>query len=144
MANSTANDFGMITSKVSSIPYPVAATTHIYQYTHVGLTSGGYLVPADDTAARTYVGLSAQEVNNTGADGALYCDVVPPIVEPFHVFNAASPAIATLLGQLVYFLYDNQVALVGTTTYDNVAGRVVEVMSTATAGKVRVDTSQRV
>jgi hypothetical protein len=140
---SSANRPDLISSKVQYVAYPVYTATHIYQYTHVGLNSGGYLVPMSDDAALTYVGQAMQEVNNTGASAALYCNVVPFIAEPFQVFDAISPAIATWLGLLVYWTSDYQVALTASSTYKNVAGQVVEILSTATAGKVRVNTAIR-
>lgn len=139
MSASTAARDTAVSRLAGKIPFKVKGTSKVYRNTHVCVV-GGYLVLAADTSGMQYVGLCTQDVDNSaGSDGDLTALVQPPQIDPYHEFNASSAA-QTWVGQLVYFVDDNTVALAATTTNDVPAGRVVQFLS---ASKVLVDTTNR-
>lgn len=137
---STSNRFDLASNPGTMVSYPVAASTHIYQYTHVMLV-GGYLVPAADTSGGVYAGQALQEQNNTGANGALNCLVATPNECPFKTFGFnAGNATATTVGVHVFAIDDNSVVVAGSSTNKVCVGRVTAVLN---ASSVKVDTTDR-
>jgi hypothetical protein len=113
--------------KVSGLKsYPVAASTKIYAGALVGLNSGGFAVPASDTAGVRVVGVADAQVDNSaGANGALTVNVDADIVARFPAISITQ----AMVGQVMYVVDDN--------TFDDAlgtnaikAGRLVEFIST--------------
>lgn len=117
---------------------PVAASAHIYKGGLVAVVvASGYATPGADTAGLRIVGVAENEANNSsGASGDVSVPVRRNRVEKF----ACASATQAWVGNLVYAVDDNTVALAATTTNDIVVGTVVKFES-ATA--VWVDMSLR-
>jgi len=93
------------------LPYPVAASTKIYAGAMVALNSGGYAVPAGDTASHKVVGVATTQVDNSaGSNGDLSVVIAAGIVVHF---NAASITQA-MAGKKMFVVDDN--------TFDDGAG----------------------
>jgi hypothetical protein len=152
MAASTAPRYDQGTQKVSTLRYPVAAATKIYNGTLVMVVLGtGYLVPAADTASGVFVGIAQTEVaggtvdNSAGAAGANFADVQPvtqttPQGTQFFLTNCSGAAQATWQDQFVYASDDHTVTLAAGSTNKVCVGRVKQVIS---ATQVLVDGSDR-
>lgn len=103
--------------------YPVAAATKIYAGAQVCVNAAGELVPGANAAGLRAVGRAAEQVDNTGAAGALSCDVQEGV---FKWANSATKAIeAGDVGRYAYVEDDQTVA--DETTKGIVAGIVLEV-----------------
>lgn len=131
-----------IPSSVSNQPpryveYPVKAATAIYEGTLVMLV-GGYAKPLLDASGGVFVGMAEQTVTGGAADGDVNIRVKPAGAMRTIDLNATSPNVAAWLGKQVCAVDDNTVDLPGNTTHDVYVGTVIEVLSTAVAGKVRV------
>ena len=111
------------------ITVPVEAGESIYSGTIVMADTDGYAVPGADTASCIFLGIAADTVTNSGADGAV--DVA---VYTEGTFELAFSGTATqaVLGDPVYIVDNNTVALVGTTTNDVLVGKVVEFIDAST------------
>jgi hypothetical protein len=142
MSASTGPRPDLATNPLASIAYPIAGTTQIWQYQHVGVNSSGYLVPMSDTSGLRYTGMADQSVNNTGANGALTVNVQPPSIEPYATFNATSP-LASWVGLHVFFIDDNTVGLAASTSNTICAGRCEWIKVTGTSGQVLVNREDR-
>lgn len=142
MAALSANNPYAASSVLRSVKYKVKGTTHIYQGAQVCIDASGYLNPAADTSGLIYVGQSTEEVNNTGADGAVTCSVIPPQAgDKFLIVNIASPVYTTHVGKHVFWLDDQTCALAAGTSNDIIGGRIIEIVTTGTVGQVKVDTT---
>lgn len=110
-------------------PVPVAADAVIYAGAGVCVDStDGYGYPAADTANFISMGIAQEQKDNTGgSDGDL--EVVVDGHSAFEV--ACSSADQTWLGQDVYWVDDQTVALAATTTNDIKAGKVIQVNSSS-------------
>lgn len=106
--------------------YPVAASTKIYAGALVALNSGGFAVPAADTANLKVVGVADAQVDNTaGANGDLSVKVEASVIARF----PASSITQAMVGQMMYVVDDNTFDdAVGTNGIK--AGRLVDFIST--------------
>lgn len=114
-------------------PYKVAASTLLYGGGLVHLNAGGFAKKASDTAGEKFVGMAQENADNSaGANGdkdvLVYADGVIDLA-------FSGTATQATVGQKVYAVDDNTVALAATTTNDVLVGTVVEFIS---ASKVRV------
>ncbi len=103
--------------------FPVAASTTIFCGALVAL-SGGYLVPAADTAGHNVVGRAeAQADNSDGANGDINCEVA---IGTFRWNNdpGAGALDQTDVGSTVYVLDDNTVS--STTGTNSIVAGVLE------------------
>lgn len=129
---------------LASLPILVAASTTIYQYTHVCFNGSGYAVPGADTSGYVYAGMSITSANNAGgAAGAIGVSVSTPAVAPYKGFNATG-ADQTWVGARVFLADDNSVTK--TTGSNHIcAGLCVAIGGSANipSGMVMVDTTQR-
>lgn len=144
MAASTAARFDLASvQEVSSLTFPVAASTTIYQGTLVAINAAGNALAAADTAGLVVVGIANQTVNNAGgAAGALSIEVQPlQTLNNVEVY-AVNP-LQTWVGFLVYIVDDHTAALATSTANDIVLGRVVQVNQTGASGKILVDVRDR-
>lgn len=149
----------MANSQVSNIPdpnvgtrelsdavsFPVKALAVIVQGDYVCFDTGGYLIPAGDTASAVFAGQAVQSVTGTAADGGVSCNITPIAnlrVNQWILANAVSPAIATWVGRLVYFSGPKTVALAATTSHDVCAGTCTQVNNTTATGSVSIDCGQ--
>jgi hypothetical protein len=120
MAVATADLIESVTKVVSWIPYPIAASTQIWQYELVCVNSSGYLVPASNTSGLIFAGYSitpgAQANNLGGANGAFNVSVIPAGVGPDSIYYimTASGATQSWVGSVVYFTDNATVALTAT------------------------------
>lgn len=90
-------------------------------------TAGG-IQPAADTAGGIFAGVALENIVNSGADGAVRCLVY---VGPALILLTASTALAAgNEGLQVAFTSDNTFDILGTTTNDVIAGRVMNFVST--------------
>lgn len=55
--------------------YPILTATEIFKGAIVAVDAAGFLIAATDTLGVKVVGIAAEHVNNTGASGALFCEV---------------------------------------------------------------------
>jgi predicted RecA/RadA family phage recombinase len=117
------------------VNYLVEAGDVIYKGTLVILDGDGYLKDGADAASHTFAGVAVESASNSGgADGAKACRVWKSGV--FRL--AASSAAQSWVGQEVCIADNQTVALAATTANDIKAGRVVEVLSSASVA-VRID-----
>lgn len=109
----------------------IAASTTIYKGSIVAFNTAGYAVKGADTASFVFAGIAMETVSNGTVAGEKEVRVWNEgIVE----LNCAS-ATQAWVGQSVYIVDDNTVALAATTTNDVIVGKVVGFVS---ATKVRV------
>lgn len=113
---------------------PIAASTKIFKGSNVNTNTSGYSKKAADTASEVYAGVAVETVDNgSGADGAASVRVWRK-----GVFSmVCSSATQAWVGQNVYAVDDNVVALAATTTNDVLVGKVVAFVS-ATEVKVAI------
>ena len=142
MAASTTERVDMVNnSRIQAVGIPVAASTAIFGGVYVGVNVAGHLVPMADAVALTFLGQANGTADNRGgADGALVCMVAPCSEVRFARLNATSPG-DSWIGSKVFFTDDNTVAK--TSTFSNLAGRVLQVISSAVEGSVLVDLDAR-
>jgi hypothetical protein len=114
------------------LPYPVEEATKIFEGALVSVNAAGYAVNATDAANDIFVGVADITVDNTaGADGA----------ETVHVRTSGVIDVVTSglsqanVGDKVYVVDNQTVALAATTTNDVLVGKIVKFIS---ATKVRV------
>ncbi len=109
------------------LPFLVAAGVHIFENALVSL-SGGYAIPAADTASTKFVGTAKNECDNTnGADGDLTVTVRVQGVEQVDGSFAATDVGKTGL------IVDDHTVQTAATTNNIKAGLIVEVVDSATA-----------
>lgn len=87
-------------------PYPVAASTTIYQGTLVMLNTSGYLIPAADTASCKVVGIADEKIVNSGSAGDATCRVISNVTAKM---AASSVSLANLDAPLLYVVDDQTV-----------------------------------
>lgn len=87
------------------VRYPVKSGAHIYKGALVAINAG-YLAPAANTAGLLVKGIAEEEVDNSGADGAAYCDVICNIAGRF----VGSGIVAADVGKKCYAVDDQTVA----------------------------------
>lgn len=111
---------------------PIAGSTKIFKGSNVNFNTSGYAKKAADTASEVFAGVAMETVDNgAGADGAASVRVWQ-----HGVFSmVCASATQAWVGQKVYAVDDNVVALAATTTNDVLVGTVVEFVS-ATEVKV--------
>lgn len=126
------------------VPFPVKAAAVIALGDYVMFDTGGYLIPAGDTAAATFCGQAAQAITGGATDGAVSALVTPVALlrQNWCKIGAVSPAIATWVGKLVYFNGPQVAALAATTTNDVVFGLCTSVTTTGTSGVITVDSGR--
>jgi hypothetical protein len=102
-------------------------------------TANGYAIPGADTASCVFLGVAYETKANAGADGA-----ASVLVEKYgeYEFNATGTATQAWVGQQVYLVDDQTVALAATTTNDVLAGVCTEFIS-STVVRVRIDGAAR-
>lgn len=109
-------------------PYKLAASTKIFAgaIVSVNSSSSGYAVNGSDAANRKFVGVADKTADNSaGAAGAKKVRVWATGVFDF----ACSGADQTWVGQKVYIVDNQTVALAATTTNDVLVGYVTELVS---------------
>ena len=116
------------------IGYNIKAATRIFAGAMVAIDDAtGYLVPAGDTAGRTFAGIAYETGDNGGgADGAVGIRVKKTGTYIYALSSAHSQAV---IGKKVCAVDDNTVAVATSTTNDVYVGDVVALVS---GGKVRV------
>jgi len=112
---------------------PVATAKHIYKGAIVAIDANGFATPGTDTAGLQVIGIAMEDVNNTGADGALFVHVD---CEREFLFTASSITQA-MLGDLMVIVDDNTVDDAAGATNDIAVGRLTQFVST-TSGWVCV------
>lgn len=106
---------------------PVAASTHVYQGSMVGLNTSGYLVKASADPTLRIVGVSESDVDNSsGAAGDLTC---VPKRGPYYFANSSSTDAITDadLGRYAFVVDDATVARTSAYGARPVAGRILGV-----------------
>jgi predicted RecA/RadA family phage recombinase len=134
MANLTADreDFR---KEGELVQLPVAASTKLFKGSIVALDSSGYAVKGQDTASTPVAGIAYEQSDNSaGAAGDKKIRVWRTGVFSLPCASATQ----AWVGQTVYAVDDNLVALADTTTNDQPVGTVVEFVS-ATEVKVQVN-----
>ncbi|MCC6446212.1 MAG: DUF2190 family protein [Armatimonadetes bacterium] len=117
------------------IRYPVAAGAHIYKGALVCADADGYAVPAADTAGYAFLGVAAEESDNTGgADD----DASVRVLKTGTVEVARAAASRTDIGQPFYIADDQTVTDAATASQDILAGYAVEAPDNATL-RLRID-----
>lgn len=111
----------------------IAASTKIFKGSNVAYNTAGYAVKGVDTASFAFAGVAMETVDNTGSAGDKYVRVWK---EGVFDMNCAS-ATQAWVGQDVYLVDDNLVALAATTTNDVRVGKVVGFTS-ATSVRVKI------
>lgn len=105
--------------------YPILTATKIYAGSLVAIDSAGYAKPAADAASLKVVGVSTEQVDNTGASGDKSIKVDAPILARFN----ASSITQAMVGQVMYVVDDNTFDD-GAGTNGITAGVLVEFIST--------------
>jgi hypothetical protein len=142
MAASTSDRYDIGKGFVGLIEWPVAGSTTIYNgimvgaYTEGSHANEGCLVALSDAQYHVFVGVSNQQVVNTTV-AAKNCEVLPKNRLGYIEVDATSPTRAWL-GKLAYAVDDHTAAVSGV-SHSVPLGRIVEIKSTATAGRVLID-----
>ncbi len=98
------------------IEFPVAANTKIYSGSLVSASSGGYAVPAADTAGHRFLGVALEQVDNTGgANGAKKIRVRRSGVFEFDALSITQ----AMVGTAMYIVDDH--------TFDDYSGPVNDI-----------------
>jgi predicted RecA/RadA family phage recombinase len=113
---------------------PIAASTKIFKGSNVAYNTAGYAVKGADTASFAFAGVAMETIDNSA--GAAGDRNVRCWREGIFDMNCAS-ATQAWVGQLVYLVDDNLVALAATTTNDVPVGKVVWFTS-ATSVRVKI------
>lgn len=108
------------------VAYPVATATNIPGGVIVALNAGGYLINGADAAAITVVGVSAERVENDGANGALECKVLKGSFKLGN--NGTNPVVQATVGKQPQ-IADNQTVRASGATNDIKVGVVDRVES---------------
>lgn len=144
MAVSTAARYTTKSVAVRTINAELVASVAVYKGTCVAVFTGGanqgYHRMIADTANMRLVGLAELTATGGSANGDVSVPVQPLELLEYLELDAVSPG-DTWVGQKVYFTDDHTVAL--TSTNSILAGRVVSVEKTGTAGRVVVALRQR-
>jgi hypothetical protein len=111
----------------------LAAATKVFQGSNLNINAAGYGKKAADTAGESFGGVVMETIDNTGAAGDAYARVWK---EGVFSMNCAG-ATQAWVGQDVFAVDDNLVALAATTTNDVRVGRVVGFVS-ATEVRVKI------
>jgi len=115
--------------------FEMAAGAKIYAGTQVCLDASGYAVSAADTASYVFVGVAAEQVDNTdGNNGDLRIKVWRKGVFKF-AYNPGDAA-RTNVGDIVYIKDNQTVTIAASVTHDVVCGRIFEYVD---ASNVYVD-----
>lgn len=115
------------------IDVPLAAVK-VFKGANVSFNTSGYGKGSSDTASESYAGVAFETVDNSA--GSAGDDSVRVYMEGVFSMNASS-ATQAWVGQDVYAVDDNVVALAATTTNDVKVGRVVKFVS-ASEVKVKI------
>ena len=143
MAASTADRYDIKSADVLMyISRKVAAATLIYKGIIVANNGSGYVVAGSDTAGLKVLGISDQQVDNSGGiAGAKSVEIQPFETHRFIEVDAVSPD-DSWLENLAYLSDDHTVAITGVSN-SIVLGTVKVIVKTGTAGRVLVDTWKR-
>lgn len=102
--------------------HAVKGAAHIFKGAIVCADSTGYAVPGSDSVGYTFIGVAIEDADNTnGADGDLKVRVMGRGVFSFAKGGSISQAD---MGQPLYIVDDQTVAVVSTTTNDVQLGRL--------------------
>ena len=143
-AASTKARFDIPSGDVSRLNFPMAAGEEVFQGTFVATNAAGFTKLVADEAGLVLSGIAELDVDNTGGlDGAKDVPVIPITEIKYTDLNANTP-LDTWINELVFFVDDNTVDLVGVTVNDVLAGKVKEILKTGANGKVRVSLLERV
>jgi hypothetical protein len=111
------------------ITVPVEAGESIYSGTLVNVDTDGYAMPGADTLNHLFVGIAADTVTNSGADGAV--DVAVYTEGTFEL-SFSGTATQAVLGDPAYVFDNNTVALIASITNDVLVGKIVEFIDAST------------
>jgi hypothetical protein len=115
-----------------AITLPMEEGTTIYSGSLVSVNAAGYAIVAGDTASTVFMGVAADTVANTGADGAK--KIMVYVRGTFEMAFAGTATQASV--GITAMVSDGQtVAAAATTTNDIAVGKVVEFIS-ATAVRI--------
>lgn len=103
------------------ISVQVATGTTIEAGKMVSVNSGGYAIPAADTASTIVVGVATEKVVNAGANGAV--SVLIQRNKLFKLANHTTPVTQASVGSNVVVVDAATVGLAATMTNDIVAGK---------------------
>ena len=116
------------------VAYKVKGNTRIYAGALCKITAAGYLAPMAAEAAASFAGVAYEEVNNTGADGAMVCRVYKRLL-----WEVTGSGMAQAnMGSKVY-ASDDQTVSTTKATNELTIGKIEEVIS-ATRILVSIDT----
>ena len=108
------------------VSYPVATAKHIFAGSLVVANASGYAQPATAAASLTVLGRAEENINNTGADGAL--SVLVRRRKAFKFANKAGDLVTVaLIGKSCYIEDDQTVR--ATATSSSAAGTVLAIDS---------------
>ena len=130
---------------------PVYTGVQFYNGAIVMANSSGYLIPGATTASSVPLGLCRSAmtppsgVGTAGASGTYRIDYEPWAAVGFLEVNAYGGSITETdwLGKLVY-VYDDATACLYATSSANLLGKCVQVLSTGTTSRIKVDCQNRV
>ncbi len=92
----------------------VKTATRIFKGAIVAVEAAtGFAVPAGDTAGHIVMGISQEDVNNTGADGALNVEVHTGVFALTN--NGTNPAVQASVGDPAHVTDDNTIRVAGST-----------------------------
>ena len=137
MANLTTNSPNVnATNPTAYIQLPVAGGVHIYESSAVCVDTNGNAQLAADTANYIYLGNSLQESDNSASLSTppnVNVEQLCPLTNAMSTVTVlAGNATQALVGQLVYWVDDNNVAVNGSSTNKVTAGRVNQYLSATT------------
>lgn len=127
MAALTADKARKVRGNPIGVPYPVAASTTIYQGALVSVNSSGYLIAATNDTTTMCVGVAAEHVDNSsGSNGDKTCSVEIMQVEEF----TSSGIVITDVGYPAYVLDSGTVGDDAAASKNVHVGTVVRLVST--------------
>lgn len=128
MANPTAGRDSK-RSEGDLISLLMKTATTIYSGSLVSVDATGWAIPGGDTASTIFIGVAADTVVNSGANGAKRIQVY---VKGSFQFAFAGTATQATVGQAATISDAQTLAVAATTTNDIAAGKVVEFIDAAT------------
>lgn len=144
MAPSTKATTRHPSGDVSRLNFPMAAGEEVFQGTFVATNAAGFTKLVADEAGLVLSGIAELTVDNSGGLDAAVDVPVVPITEIKYTDIDADTPLDSWINDLVYFVDDNTVALVGTVANNVLAGKVKEILKTGASGKVRISLLERV
>lgn len=114
-------------------PFPVKASTTIYQGALVGYDSSGYIIPASRAAVVNVLGVAIESVDNSsGSNGDKNVTVQMDGVFKFDMIHSTTLAVTNTNGAIAYVYDDNTICIttaVASTTANNKCGIAFELIS---------------